>query len=251
MQKIKKSKISKKYAKAKRKKPNIISLENGDLNGTTEEYIESIGESRINDEGVQEEEFFEIEKTEGGCEFHVLEQFKDHGRIRKLYFEGKIDYSQIGVAVETLEEGDSLRLHIIGKDTNDLVRKLEPYISFKTDESLREQSETVLGQENLENRLYQIRGNSNEGYMAEVEVINKRGLHARPAGEIVEASKNYVSNAQIQYGEKTSDTKSIMGLMILGAAKGTKLIISTDNEKDAEAHINEVVSLFKSGFGEV
>jgi phosphocarrier protein len=83
-----------------------------------------------------------------------------------------------------------------------------------------------------------------------VTIINKRGLHAR-------ASAKFVAAAAQMDGTKITVTKdgtcalggSILGLMMLGAAKGDTIEIAAEGE-DAEARLGELVTLVESGFGE-
>jgi len=83
-----------------------------------------------------------------------------------------------------------------------------------------------------------------------VTIINKRGLHAR-------ASAKFVGAAALMDGVKITVAKdgisaggtSILGLMMLGAAKGDTIEIAAEGE-DAEARLGELVTLVESGFGE-
>ena len=83
-----------------------------------------------------------------------------------------------------------------------------------------------------------------------VTITNKRGLHAR-------ASAKFVAAAAQMDGTRITVTKdgasalgaSILGLMMLGAAKGDTIEIAAEGE-DAEARLGELVTLVESGFGE-
>jgi phosphocarrier protein len=83
-----------------------------------------------------------------------------------------------------------------------------------------------------------------------VTIINKRGLHAR-------ASAKFVAAAAQMDGTKITVTKdgtcalggSILGLMMLGAAKGDTIEIAAEGA-EAEARLAELVALVESGFGE-
>ncbi len=83
----------------------------------------------------------------------------------------------------------------------------------------------------------------------EVEIINKLGLHARPATMLVKTAAKYKAKIKIKKDDLTVDAKSIMGVLILAAQKGTTLKIEVDGQDEAEA-IEEVVALFANGFGE-
>jgi len=83
-----------------------------------------------------------------------------------------------------------------------------------------------------------------------VTITNKRGLHAR-------ASAKFVAAAAQMDGTRITVTKdgasalggSILGLMMLGAAKGDTIEIAAEGE-NAEARLGELVTLVESGFGE-
>lgn len=76
----------------------------------------------------------------------------------------------------------------------------------------------------------------------EVEIINKYGLHARPAMELVELANRYGSKIEVSSGILTVDAKSIMSVMRLAATKGTVLKLMA-NGADADEAIDAIVKL--------
>ncbi len=82
-----------------------------------------------------------------------------------------------------------------------------------------------------------------------VEVVNKLGLHARPATMLVKTAAKYRSKITIHKEDLTVDAKSIMGVLILAAHKGTRLRIDVDGPDEGIA-MKEVEELFSNGFGE-
>ncbi|MEA5001112.1 MAG: HPr family phosphocarrier protein [Endomicrobiaceae bacterium] len=82
-----------------------------------------------------------------------------------------------------------------------------------------------------------------------LKIVNKLGLHARPASLLVQTAMKFSSNISIIKDESTIDGKSIMGLMMLAAGCGSELTVRIDgcDEKNAMEKIEE---LFMSGFGE-
>ncbi len=76
----------------------------------------------------------------------------------------------------------------------------------------------------------------------EVEIINKYGLHARPAMELVELANRYGSKIDVSSGILTVDAKSIMSVMRLAATKGTVLRLMA-NGADADEAIDAIVKL--------
>jgi phosphocarrier protein len=84
----------------------------------------------------------------------------------------------------------------------------------------------------------------------ELVVINELGLHVRPAGTLVKLANKFKSHISIQRDDDTIDAKSIMGVMMLGASKGTTLQVTAEGE-DADEAIASIQTLFETGFGEL
>lgn len=82
-----------------------------------------------------------------------------------------------------------------------------------------------------------------------LKVVNKLGLHARPASLVVQSAMKFRATITIIKDEYKIDAKSIMGLMMLAAANGTELIFQADGEDEQEA-ISKMEEIFNSGFGE-
>jgi len=83
----------------------------------------------------------------------------------------------------------------------------------------------------------------------EVTVINKLGLHARPAGSIVRAATQFKSKVELVKDGSTADAKSIMNVMMLAAAKGTVIKVRANGEDEQEA-VKAVIDLFEGKFNE-
>jgi phosphocarrier protein HPr len=83
----------------------------------------------------------------------------------------------------------------------------------------------------------------------EVEVINTLGLHARPAAWFVKVAAPYASDVFIEKDGVKINGKSIMGVMMLAAEKGSKLTIVVDGPDENEV-IEKLVELFKNKFYE-
>ena len=84
----------------------------------------------------------------------------------------------------------------------------------------------------------------------EVKIVNKYGLHARPAMQFVEHANKYASKIEVSNDSLTVDAKSIMSMMRLAATKGTVLKITADGN-DAKEAIDAIVKLVADGFGEM
>jgi phosphocarrier protein HPr len=82
-----------------------------------------------------------------------------------------------------------------------------------------------------------------------VTVVNKLGIHARPAGSIVRAASAFKSKVELLKDGNTADAKSIMNVMMLAAAKGTAVTVRADGEDEQEA-VQAVISLFENKFNE-
>ncbi len=83
----------------------------------------------------------------------------------------------------------------------------------------------------------------------EITIINRLGLHARACAKLVKAAAHYESRIELFHGEKCADAKSIMGLMMLAAPQGSKLILKADGV-DAKDAANEILQLINERFGE-
>ena len=86
---------------------------------------------------------------------------------------------------------------------------------------------------------------------ATVTIINKLGLHARPAMVFVEAAGGFESEVAVRRcdGNDSIDGKSIMQMMMLAATQGTRIEI-TANGEDADQAVKQLTELVKSGFSE-
>jgi len=82
-----------------------------------------------------------------------------------------------------------------------------------------------------------------------VTVINKLALHARAAAKFVTAASAFSSNVDISKNGQSVNGKSIMGVMMLAASRGTELIIMTQGDDEVEA-AESLVSLIENRFGE-
>ncbi|MFK8113961.1 MAG: HPr family phosphocarrier protein [Rubripirellula sp.] len=80
-----------------------------------------------------------------------------------------------------------------------------------------------------------------------VVVLNPDGLHARPADLLVREANKYQSTILIGKNSELVDCKSILSLLTLGAAQGTKLSLSA-NGPDAEVALQSIADLFEAGF---
>ncbi|OEG70454.1 phosphocarrier protein HPr [Candidatus Endomicrobiellum trichonymphae] len=82
-----------------------------------------------------------------------------------------------------------------------------------------------------------------------IVVLNKMGLHARPAAMLVQSTNRYQSTVKILKDDFEVDAKSIMGVMALAAGRGCKLNFIADGPDENEVLI-AIENLFKSKFGE-
>jgi phosphotransferase system HPr (HPr) family protein len=82
-----------------------------------------------------------------------------------------------------------------------------------------------------------------------VTIVNKLGLHARAAAKLVTAAAAFSSDVDISKDGQSVNGKSIMGVMMLAASRGTELIIYTSGEDEIEA-ADSIARLFANRFGE-
>ncbi len=84
---------------------------------------------------------------------------------------------------------------------------------------------------------------------ADVLIVNKLGLHARPSAKLTQVATRFVSEVWMSRKGRRINAKSIMGVMMLAAAKGSTVTIETDGPDEIEA-LQALRSLIESGFGE-
>jgi len=83
----------------------------------------------------------------------------------------------------------------------------------------------------------------------EVEIVNKLGLHARASAKLTQTATRYAAEIWLSRNGRRVNAKSIMGVMMLAAGKGSRIVIETDGA-DAEAAMTAVVGLIEDKFGE-
>ena len=82
-----------------------------------------------------------------------------------------------------------------------------------------------------------------------VEILNKRGLHARASAKFVKLASSFEAEVQVSKDGQTVDARSIMGLMMLAAGPGTTLTVTAVGSDAAEA-LNELAQLVNRNFEE-
>lgn len=80
-------------------------------------------------------------------------------------------------------------------------------------------------------------------------IINKLGLHARASAKLTQTASQFPCEVWMSRNGKRVNAKSIMGVMMLAAAKGTTIAIETIGEKEQEA-MDALIALINDRFGE-
>ncbi|MDP1536294.1 MAG: HPr family phosphocarrier protein [Burkholderiales bacterium] len=83
----------------------------------------------------------------------------------------------------------------------------------------------------------------------EAEIINKLGLHARASAKLTQIASGYASQVWLSRNGRRVNAKSIMGVMMLAAAKGSKIVIETEGTDEAAA-MQALQNLIADRFGE-
>lgn len=83
----------------------------------------------------------------------------------------------------------------------------------------------------------------------EIIIINKLGLHARAAAKLVNVASHFESSVLLEKSGSQVNGKSIMGVMMLAASKGSTVIITVDGE-DEDAALTAISELINNRFGE-
>jgi len=83
----------------------------------------------------------------------------------------------------------------------------------------------------------------------EVEIINKLGLHARASTKLTQIASQFASEIWIARGDRRVNAKSIMGVMMLAASKGTRISLEA-NGADEQQAMAALLALINDKFGE-
>jgi phosphocarrier protein len=82
-----------------------------------------------------------------------------------------------------------------------------------------------------------------------VTVVNELGMHARAAAKFVHLAGRYQSRVRVARGSREIDGKSILGILLLAAACGSRITISADGDDERDAVV-ALTALVRSGFGD-
>ena len=83
----------------------------------------------------------------------------------------------------------------------------------------------------------------------EVEIVNKLGLHARASAKLTQLAAKFQCDVFLSRNNRKINAKSIMGVMMLAAGKGSTVVLETDGPDEAAA-AEAIVALFNDYFGE-
>jgi phosphocarrier protein len=85
--------------------------------------------------------------------------------------------------------------------------------------------------------------------LREVEIVNKLGLHARASAKLTQTASKFAADVWLSRNGRRVNAKSIMGVMMLAAGKGSRVAIETDGA-DADQALAALVNLIEDKFGE-
>jgi len=83
----------------------------------------------------------------------------------------------------------------------------------------------------------------------EVEIVNNLGLHARASAKLTQLAARYACEVSLSRNGRKVNAKSIMGVMMLAANKGSKVVLETDGDDEVVA-IDALAALIADKFGE-
>ena len=83
----------------------------------------------------------------------------------------------------------------------------------------------------------------------EVEIVNALGLNASCSGKLAQLAAKYQCDVSLTRNARRINAKSLMGVMMLAAGKGSHLVLETDGPDETEA-LETIVALIADGFGE-
>ena len=84
----------------------------------------------------------------------------------------------------------------------------------------------------------------------ETQIINRLGLHARAAAEVVKLATTFEANVKIHRSGEVANAKTIMGLLMLGAIQGTAVVVETTGVDEVQAAA-ALVALIDARFNEL
>ncbi|MFT7569224.1 MAG: phosphocarrier protein HPr [Paracoccaceae bacterium] len=82
-----------------------------------------------------------------------------------------------------------------------------------------------------------------------LKIVNERGLHARAAAKFTTIAEEFEAEITVSNGRESVGGRSIMGLLLLGAAQGTEITVTSEGA-DADAAMEAIAALVTDGFGE-
>jgi phosphocarrier protein len=84
---------------------------------------------------------------------------------------------------------------------------------------------------------------------SETEIVNKLGLHARASARLTQLAGKFRCEVWMEKGTRRINAKSIMGVMMLAAGKGSQVVVETDGADEQEA-MDALLALIADRFGE-
>jgi phosphocarrier protein len=83
----------------------------------------------------------------------------------------------------------------------------------------------------------------------EIEIQNKLGLHARAAAKLTQTAAKFVADVWLSRNGRRVNAKSVMGVMMLAAGRGSRIAVETQGA-DADAALDAITALVNDKFGE-
>lgn len=83
----------------------------------------------------------------------------------------------------------------------------------------------------------------------DLEIRNKLGLHARAAAKLVHTAARFKSDVKVRKGTEEVDAKSILGILLLAAAQGSRITVTASGEDEGDA-LQSIEQLIESRFDE-
>ncbi len=91
------------------------------------------------------------------------------------------------------------------------------------------------------------KNNENKKSKGSFVVKNDRGLHTRPSTEIVKCATNFKSEVYLIFQKNQVNAKSLLGILMLAACKGSKILIEAEGE-DSEEAVTSLIQLAENNF---
>lgn len=205
-----------------------MTLTDEDLEDIEAHISEHFGSSHEIDPERTRDLFLEVHRMQDGSntlDVEVLVEYRDNYGGIGVYFEVQhVDHKDVKEALSRLGERDEVKIHLKGKDSQEVSERLRDY--FRTEDAEPEPPHEP-------GEMYE----DKDFRCVDITIQNGYGLHMRPLKAIIEVTNSYdeSTDIRIQKGREIADGRSILSVMTLCAEQGDTLTIKAKGPQAQEA----------------